>query len=210
MVENGVDLPAVIAAACHKNDLLFWPTVRLNNTARSPTPAHEDHPDWFFAGYAAMYGFGGGYRPMMNYELEEVRQFMLRGFRELVEDYDADGLQLDFTRYQSLFLLDRAHANADLLTRYLGEVRTMLDEVGLKKGKRLTLALQVLCYPAQGIYYGHDIRALVQHGFADYLLPSQPNNIDCNLPVEQWLEIIAGSDCQIFPTIHPKRCTCEA
>ena len=203
MVETGLDFPAVVAAACHENDLLFWPTVRMNNTARAHSPAHDRHPHWFFDGYAAMYGFGPGYRPMMNYEVAEVREFMLRGFRELAEDYDADGLQLDFTRYPSLFLLERARANTDMLTRYLGIVRAMLDDVGDRKGKRLSFAVQVPCHQWQAHTYGQDVQAWVEEGIVDYLLPTQPNNVDCNLPVEQWMETVEGSDCRIFPTIHP-------
>ena len=203
MAESGVDLPAVLADAAHGHGLLFWPVVRMNNTARTHSPAHDEHPEWFFDGYAAMYGFRDGYRPMMNYELEEVREFMMCGFRELVEDYDADGLQLDFTRYPSLFKLDRAHTLADLLTDYLASVRAMLDEVAKKKGRRLTLALQVLCHPWQALPYGHDVRTWIQQGIADYVLPTQPNNVDCNLPVDKWMEIVEGTDCQVFPTIHP-------
>ena len=203
MAESGIDFPAVVAEACHRNGLLFWPTVRMNSTARSHSTAHDEHPHWFFDGYAAMYGFREGYRPMMNYEIAEVREFMLRGLRELVEDYDADGLQLDFTRYPSIFLLERARANTDMFTRYMGVVRRMLDEVGEGKGRRLTLAVQVPCHQWQAHTYGHDVNAWVEERIVDYLLPTQPNNIDCNLPVEQWVETVANTDCRVFPTLHP-------
>ena len=203
MVETGLDFPAIIAETSHRHGMQFWPTARMNNAGRTFSQTHADNPDWFFAGYANVYGFAGSYRPMINYEVPAVRQYMLRGFRELVERYDADGLQLDFTRYPALFLAPRAFANTQLLTDYLAEIRSMLDEVGRAKGRRLTFAVQVLAYPHQGIPYGHDIAAWVRNGSVDCLLPSQPNNVDCHLPVDRWCELVSGTDCRVYPTIHP-------
>ncbi|MGH9642728.1 MAG: family 10 glycosylhydrolase, partial [Terriglobales bacterium] len=98
-LDNGVDIPAVLAEASHRLGIGFWPAVRMNASARYPSPIHEAHPDWFLTGYKLW----GGFRPTLNYELPEVRAFMMNIFRELVERYDADGLLLDFVRYPSLF-----------------------------------------------------------------------------------------------------------
>ena len=92
-------------------------------------------------------------------------------------DYDADGL--------------------------LGIVRAMLDAAGDKRGRRLSLAIQLPCHQWQAYTYGQDVKAWVDEGIVDYLLPTQPNNVDCNLPIEQWMETVEGTGCRIFPTIHP-------
>ena len=71
----GIDYPAIVAATSHRLGMQFWPTARLNNTGGVYSSLHDEHPEWFFAGYANMYGFTGGYRPMINYEIAVVRAF---------------------------------------------------------------------------------------------------------------------------------------
>jgi hypothetical protein len=210
LIDNGVDLPAAIAEASHRRGLQYWPAVRMNASARYPSRTHQTHPEWFLTGYQRGIGYmptrangGVGYLPMLNYELPEVRAYMMRAFRELVEDYDADGLLLNFLRYPSMFHPDRDIQSTGLLTTYIGEVRKMLDEVGRRKGRRLPLAVQVLARPNDGLRYGHDVRAWINKRYVDYVLPSRMYSNDCNLPVDQWLEMVRGTECRVFPTIHP-------
>jgi hypothetical protein len=128
---------------------------------------------------------------------------MMLAFRELVEDYDADGLLLDFIRYPSLFDPDRDMQNQELLTQYVGQVRNMLDAAARKKGRRLPLAVQVLAHPNECIRYGQDVSSWMRKGYVDYVLLSQSNNIDCNLPVDLWVKLAKGTQCDIYPTLHP-------
>lgn len=199
LIDSGIDVPAVIAEASHRNGLGYWPAMRINASARYPSKIHDLHPDWFLTGYKLW----GGYRPMLNYELPEVRALVMRALRELVEDYDADGLLLNFVRYPSLFDPDRDIQNTNLLTDYIGQVRKMLDEAGRKKGRRLPLAVQVQARPNEGLRYGHDVGAWIRKGYVDYVLPSLSNNVDCNLPVDLWVELVKGTSCRVFPTLHP-------
>jgi hypothetical protein len=194
MVDTGLDVVAVVAEASHRRGLLFWPAVRMNASARYESQTHRDHPEWIMTGIG---------RPMLNYGLAEVRAHMLRAFRELVEDYDADGLLLNFVRYPEVFHPDRAFASMEVLTRYMGQIRSMLNEVGARKDRKLTLAVQALSTPSRGVPYGHDVRAWIRNGYLDYVLPSTSNNTDCNLPVDLWMEIVSGTDCKVMPTIHP-------
>jgi len=210
LIDRGVDLPAAIAESSHRRGLQFWPSVRINAGARYPSRTHQTHPEWFLTGYQHGIGYmptrphgGVGYLPMLNYELLEVRRFMMRVFRELVEDYDSDGLLLNFLRYPAVFHPDRDLQSTQLLTAYIGEVRGMLDEVGKKKGRRLPLAVQVLARPNDGLRFGHDVQAWIRKGYVDYVLPSRMYANDCNLPVDQWVEMTRGTACKISPTIHP-------
>ncbi|MGH9644106.1 MAG: family 10 glycosylhydrolase [Terriglobales bacterium] len=208
LVDSGVDVPAVLAEASHRLGIGFWPAVRMNASSHYPSPIHQNHPEWFLTGYKpwADYAPTSGkdvYSAMLNYELPEVRAFMMNIFRELVERYDADGLLLDFVRYPSLFDPDHDLQDTQMFTDYIGQVRKMLDEVGKKKGKYLPLAVQVLARPNENLRYGEDVGAWIRKGYVDYVLPSQFNNMDDDLPVEQWLKITKGTHCQLFPTLHP-------
>jgi hypothetical protein len=194
--EAGLDLPQELADASHRLGLQFWAGIRINAAATYPTRIHEQHPDWFLD--------EGAYRTMFNYELPEVRQFMLSIFRELTEKYDTDALQISFVRYAKLFHEDRVFQCTDLLTDWLGEIRAMLDEVAARKGRdRIPLALQVLARPNDGLAHGHDVEAWIQRGYVDYLMPSRTNHVDCNLPVELWKPMVEGTPCRLLPGVHP-------
>jgi len=197
LIDTGVDVAAVVAEACHRRGLQYWPGARMNASATYLSRTHEEHPDWFLWS-CPVRGVN------LDYGNPEVRAFMLSAFREMVEDYDADGLLLDFVRYWDLFDRDHAVENTDLLTQYVGEIHQMLHEVAVKKGKdRLPLAVQVLSRPAGGLAYGHDVSAWMQEGYVDWVMPSRPNHTDYSMPVDQWVELARGTDCLILPALHP-------
>ena len=195
LADEGVDLPAILAEACHRNGLQYWPAHRVN-TQRASTRFKEENPDCVLT--ATTFARPG----LLDYGSPKVRRLMLRLYRELVEDYEADGLLLNFTRYWPLFHQDRWLECTPLLTEYMSEIRCMLDEVGRKKGRHIPLAAQVLARVPDCLHYSMDVKAWAQKGTVQYLLPSRPNNTDFNLPVEQFVEAAKGTNCRIFPVVH--------
>ena len=161
---------------------------------------HDEHPDWLMT-EAHWWGY---YRPMLNYEIPQVRKYMLRIFREMVEDYDADGLLLNFLRYSPLFHADRDLQCAGLLTDYMAQIRAMLDEVGSAKGKRLGFAAQVCARPNDGRRHGHDVEDWITNGTLDFVMPTRANNTDCAMPVDQWVAMARGTDCRVLPSLHSR------
>ncbi|MGH9642729.1 MAG: hypothetical protein ACRD3Q_09900, partial [Terriglobales bacterium] len=123
--------------------------------------------------------------------------------RELVERYDADGLLLDFVRYPSLFDPDHDLQDTQMFTDYVGQVRAMLDEVGRKKGKYLPLAVQVLARPNENLHFGEDVGEWMRKNYVQYVLPSQLNNIDLDVPMELWVSLRKNTHSRIYPTLHP-------
>lgn len=190
----GADLAAVLADESHRHGLQFWPAVRMN-TQRAATRFKTENPECVLT--ATTFERPG----LLDYESPKVRDLISRACRELVEDYDADGLLLDFIRYWVLFNDDRAASNAPLLTDFMRQVRAMLDEVGERRGRSLSLAAQVLPRVSGCLRYGMDVAAWAQQGIVQYLLPSRSNNTDFNLPVEQFLQAAQGTDCRVFPVL---------
>ncbi len=196
LIEQDVDPPGVIADLCHRHGIGYWPAVRLN-AQRLQTQFKRDNPDAVLTATTVP-------RPgMLDYESPKVQRLMLDAMRELVDRWDADGLLLNFVRYWVLFQEDRLIDNAPILTQFLGQVRAMLDEVGRKKGKYLPLAAQVLPRVSACQRFGMDVKAWAQQGHVQFLLPSRGAITDFNLPVEQFTSAADGTDCRVFPVLHP-------
>ena len=196
LIDAGIHLPAAVCDAVHKRGFQFWPGMR-SNTSKWSTDLKEQHPEWLLP--AVNYTRPG----LFNYEVPQVRQRVLAQMRELVTTCDADGFYFNLMRCFFSFHPDRAARCADLMTGWFGEIRAMLDEVGEQKGKRLPLAVQVQARVQDNTYQGHDVRAWAKEGFIDYLCPARDNHIDFNLPMEQWLEVVDGTDCKFFPCVQP-------
>lgn len=102
---------------------------------------------------------------VQNWAVPEVRAEKFALIRELCENYDLDGLELDFLRFYSYFRpeetpLDQRRA---IMTAFVRDVRELLDRTA-RSGKRRWLCARVPCHlPALGVL-GLDLKALVAAG----------------------------------------------
>ena len=123
----------------------------------------------------------------LDYSYPEVRHHRLTIMQEIAEEYDVDGLELNFVRWAKHFPRDQGRKKAHIMTNYIGQVREMLDTAAAKRGRdRLTLGVRVpesvdACWLA-----GVDIDTWVRNGWTDYVVLSTSNNTDPQLPVDQF------------------------
>ncbi len=102
---------------------------------------------------------------VLNWAVPEVREQKLMLIRELCENYDLDGLELDFLRFYSYFRPDETplEQRRAIMTGFVREVRELLDQTA-RTGRRRWLCARVPCYlPALDVL-GLDLQALVAAG----------------------------------------------
>lgn len=112
----------------------------------------------------------------MDYGSEKVRNFVFEVIQDVVENYDVDGVELDFFRHPQLF---RSVANGgkaspgerDKLTGLIGRIRAMLDETGRKKGKPLLLAVRAPDSVEFNQAIGMDLEHWFKLGLVDLYIP---------------------------------------
>ena len=167
------------------------------SSAHAVTEFTLEHPDWCIRNAAG--NIIGG----MNYAIPEVREHRLAIMREQVEEYDLDGLELDFLRHAPFFDRERARENAPLMTRFVGKIRNVINEVARQKnrtrpilGARVPVTLEMCA--AEGLA----LECWLDEGLLDYICPSDHGRADFNIPAEDFVQIVAGSDCRILPTVH--------
>lgn len=126
----------------------------------SVTRHYAEHP-----GHRIKPGSLRGADLVENWAVSAVRERKFALIRELCENYDLDGLELDFLRFYSYFRPEETplEQRRAIMTGFVKDVRALLDRTA-RDGKHRWLCARVPCYlPALDVL-GLDLRALVATG----------------------------------------------
>ncbi|NKB67959.1 MAG: hypothetical protein GKR89_12935 [Candidatus Latescibacteria bacterium] len=191
------DVLHVVAAQARRHGVEFIAGVRMNDThglfpdPRDPQISQVliDHPEWVIR------RDDGVPERALDYSLPQVRQHRLAILRELAENYDIDGIELDFTRWAKFFPRNEAPAKAPLMTQFVGQVRQMLDEVGQARGRRFALGVQVLESLYLNLLAGLEPKHWVEESGVDFLIQCDFNCTNPQLPVTEFAQFCRPADC---------------
>jgi hypothetical protein len=123
----------------------------------------------------------------LDYSYPEVRSHRLAIMKEIVENYDVDGLELNFVRWAKHFPRNQGREKAHILTSYMGELQEVMQAAARRRGRdSLTLGIRVPESLAACWLAGMDVQAWVRRGWIDYLVISTWNNTDPQLRVGEF------------------------
>lgn len=113
---------------------LFPKFKRDNPECLMGSPAKEDRPK--FCSWSAV-----------DFSHEKVRAHMRKFVRELVENYDVDGIEYDFNRHMQIFSSvakggEASQAELDVMTEFMKELRAITEEVGRRKNHPIVVAMR--------------------------------------------------------------------
>jgi len=130
----------------------------------------------------------------LSYAVSEVRTHLVDVLREAI-GFGADGACVLYVRGAPYVLFEKPFADlfkarhnadvqsvdendpkvlalrAEIMTTFMREIRTMLDEEGRKRGTELQLSAMVLANEADNLKYGLDLRQWVKAGLVDLVMP---------------------------------------
>ena len=129
-------------------------------------------------------------RSTLNYMEPEVREYYFGLLKELVTNYDVDGLELDFERYPLFFNEADVEAGTEIMTEFVGRVRAMLDEVGKSKGKYLQLSVRVCKSMDKSNSVGLDVERWDALGYVDIVNVTQHYFQTLELDVESYIDTL--------------------
>lgn len=198
LVEGGVDWLAETAAACRRRGLTPWVSVRMNdlhggtkpeeNYMNGPIFCDPDNriPVPFFPG-----SFG------LNYACPAVRDHMLSLIRELVEEYDFEGLELDWQRSPVCLDPEASQEGIDLITDWHAEVRALTERRAAQTGRPYRLGTRVA--PTFDILrgIGLDVKAMARRGLLDFISPTDFWQCTWNMPYDRLREEL-GDEVAIY------------
>ena len=195
--ESGVDVRQLMAKHCHQRGMEFLGCIRMNDRHSTTLPVGrfiQENPQWHLT------QLSGG--PGIDFAADPVRQILLDYIEELVDSVEVDGIVFDYMRWCHLFHPGQGAENAHLLTDFTQKTRAVLDAAT----ERLRLGVRVPQTLAECEYLGFDVSAWIRQELVDFVVPSDFFYTDLNTKVEEFVKLTAGTDCKIYPAIHPVTC----
>ena len=176
-VMAGGDVVRVFIGGCRRSGQSPFISLRLNDAhskewadarpgdkiaggaSQGLTRFYCEHPE-----YRIGPKLGSATQQVQNWAIPAVREHKFAFLQELCENYDLDGLELDFMRYPSFFQLDKTSRDerATIMTGFVGQVRALLDRT--VRQRRRWLCARVPCYASVFDAIGLDLPALVRTG----------------------------------------------
>jgi hypothetical protein len=177
LAEAGVNWIEEIARACRRRKLSPWLSVRMNDMHGANSwegsymnCALQKDPRFRLSGKQP--NPKDPVNPMeqsLNYAKKEVRDYMLLMIRELVEDHDFEGLELDWLRCPFCIDPPASPDSIALMTRWTAEVRRLTQVKARQTGKPYPLGLRVPCRLGLVKAVGLDVQALAREGLIDFV-----------------------------------------
>ena len=138
-IKDDIDIVQILQEETHKRGIEAFYSHRMNGSdneghGQATIPMKESHPEWLFT--------GNGGTKIWNFAIKELRQYILENLTEIVENYDYDGLELNFARGYVL-PPGRQWELRDSVTDFVTSVRKMLLELETKGRRPCLLAVRL-------------------------------------------------------------------
>ncbi len=181
LAEAGVDWLAETASACRRRGVKPWLSIRMNDmhgATREPNASYMNcdlyrDPAMRLRGttYNSTAALQNGWKGF-NYEKREVRDYVMAAIRDMVENYDYDGLLLEWNRSPFCCEPDPSQSTIDTITDWHADVRRLTDGRGAKMGRPYALGIKHVGTLDQMRSIGLDLRAMAARGILDLVIPS--------------------------------------
>ena len=188
---KGIDIVRVAVDETHKRDKEAFYVYRVNGVdwedgkAWYMSPLKKEHPEWLL-GYT------------WNFAVPEVRAHKLAILREIAENYDFDGIDIDFSRRAPYLPLGHQWENREALTDFMRQVRLMCQEVAKKRGRPLLLAARLQETIAGCHYDGIDIETWTRENLLD-IIGVGGRSID--LDIAGYRRVIGDRNIKLMPSL---------
>ena len=196
-LRKGLNPLPVCISKCRRKKIEVFYTFRINGANDFGDwvlpPVLEQHPEW---------GIPSSYWPKpwrhFNFTLKEVREYKLSIIREVAEQYDFDGIEIDWRAGLTTLPEMRAWENRDSLTLFMRSVREMLQELAAKRGRPYLLAVRVP-ENIEGCHYdGLHVERWVEENLVD-ILALGCKSFEVNL--DYFKLLTKGTHIKIYPSM---------
>ncbi len=186
LLKAGVDpLRVMVDFSKQHNMESFW-SMRMNDTHDGSTAEYgpimfrtnklkNEHPEWLISTLEKKPKFGAW--SAVDFAHPEIRDLAFRYVEEVCQNYDVDGVELDFFRHPVFFkraAMSGTECNDDeraLMSDLLRRIRTMTETEGLRRGRPILLAVR----SPDSVDYcrasGLDLEKWLAEGLFDLFIP---------------------------------------
>jgi hypothetical protein len=180
LLDAGVDWLAETARACRAERIAPWVSIRMNDFhgAKNINGSFFNHP---LLKRPEMRLQRGAYSPTMrdpsyrtglNFERQEVRDALYVQIKEVVEDYDFEGLELDWWR-NPMCCEPRASAETvAMMSDWIRSLRALTEARAKQTGRPYPIGLRIPGQIDTLKSIGLDVEGLCRDGTLDFIGPS--------------------------------------
>ncbi|NPV46114.1 MAG: hypothetical protein HPY69_04085 [Armatimonadetes bacterium] len=197
LAEHGTDPLRIVSEVCHDHGLACQFSLRMNDrhhTYRLPDGRWyfpELQSPWLAAHPELLLPDGA-----LDYARPEVHAYRLRQLTEVLDSYEVDGLDLDFTRFRPWFRPGAESAGAPLMTDLVRRLR----DLTAPRGKTLSARFEYdpkVCL-ASGLAVDHWLR----EGLLDQITLGGVGDHTPDAPCDWWVAQSRLSGCRVFPGVE--------
>ena len=197
--EAGIDPVRIFAEESRKRGLETFFSYRLNGTdMQSIQPLSkpllkDSHPEWLIQTWQA-YGNPGYW----NFVFPQVRDYKVAILREVAENYDYDGIEIDFARVPVCLPPGHQWENRHHLTKFMRAVRAMTLDVEARRGRPFLLAARIP-ENLEGCHFdGMDVGRWVGEQLVDILVLG---NRSLEVDLAAFRDLTAGTAIKLCPCL---------
>lgn len=189
----GLDPYAIWIARSRHHGISPWISMRMNDVHAADDPESFLHSE-FWRRHPELRRVPGGpavpwVSQALNYAHPAVRAHQLDLVRELLERYDADGLELDWMRFGYHLTPGREREEREILSDVVREVRQLTETWAKRRGHPIRLGVRVPAHPDAAAGLGMDAIEWARRGWVDLIVPCPFwSTSDFDIPVELWRE----------------------
>ncbi|MBM3935400.1 MAG: hypothetical protein FJ319_14115 [SAR202 cluster bacterium] len=187
LIDKGIDPLKLLVGRAHSKKLDFFADLRLASYGGMPNEFKIPEG-----------GKGWGHK--------EVRDHQMLIVKELVNDYDIDGLELDFPGFfqklNEYFRPEEVKQNIPVMTEW---VRQAVKVARAKKGRPVTVGARIFPSEETNLRYGLDVRTWIKEGLVDFVIPMMffDLNMDSDMPLEWVVKLAHEHDCAVYGFMMP-------
>ncbi|MBN1343137.1 MAG: family 10 glycosylhydrolase [Phycisphaerae bacterium] len=214
LIEQGTDPLKIMVGFCRKNKIeVFW-SFRMNDTHDawggwySPylfPKLKKEHPEWLVASRDKRSKVGGW--SAVDYGVPEIRDLASKFVEEVCENYDVDGVMLDFFRHPVYF---KKHAwgeacgqeELDQMTSLVRRVQEMTGRVAVKRGHPILVAARTPDSVEYCRNMGLDVERWMKEGLIDLWVTSGYFRLS---PLEENVQLAHKYGVPIYPCLSETR-----
>ena len=187
----------IVSEACHQHGLACQFSLRMNDRHHTYkkqggnwyfpellSPWFDEHPEALLLDRA------------LDYAHPDVHEYRKRQIQEILDHYDVDGIDLDFTRFKPWFKPGQEQAGSLLMTGLIRQLREMTQ----KAGKILSARFEY--DPQSCITSGLDVETWLSERLFDQITLGGIGDHTPDAPSDWWVEHAHAANCKVFPGIY--------
>ena len=138
-------------------------------------------------------GLEGRYEYGYDWSLEAVRESKLAVIAEVLEEYGADGIELDFMFDPCYFRPEQVDEGTQIMTEFAGAVRRLARDIGEEQHRTICVMVRVALERERNLAMGLDVEAWLAAGHVDFAVGQDDRILTDTQPKPAWLPQAANA-----------------